>query len=59
MFGLAAHFLRLLLVLQVSDDNPGSNNSEIRNRLAGDNPDLSTDERSLIRQFLESFPDED
>lgn len=45
--------------VEVSDDNPGSNNSEIRNRLAGDNPDLSTDERSLITQFLESYPDED
>ncbi|KAI3458898.1 hypothetical protein Pfo_015561 [Paulownia fortunei] len=45
--------------LQVFDDNPSSISAAIRNRLTGDDPDLSTNERLIIRQFLETCPDED
>lgn len=41
-------------MLQVSGDN-----SAIRNRLTGDDPSLSSDERLKIRQFLETYTEED
>lgn len=45
-------------VMQVFDDTPDSNAHEIRSRLTSDEPDLSSEERAKIRQFLESFADE-
>ncbi|XP_051120227.1 phosphoglucan phosphatase DSP4, amyloplastic isoform X2 [Andrographis paniculata] len=45
--------------LKVFDDNPSSSSAEIRNRLTGDDPQLSNDERRKIRQFLESYPAKD
>ncbi|KAL3838245.1 hypothetical protein ACJIZ3_022836 [Penstemon smallii] len=45
--------------VKVLDDSPSSISSAIRNRLTSDDPDLSTDERLVIRQFLEACPDED
>ncbi|KAH6760435.1 dual specificity protein phosphatase family protein [Perilla frutescens var. hirtella] len=45
--------------VEVLGDNPSSVSSAIRNRLTGDDPDLSTNERTIIRQFLETYPDED
>ncbi|KAK4480395.1 hypothetical protein RD792_013467 [Penstemon davidsonii] len=45
--------------VKVLDDSPSSISSAIRNRLTSDDPDLSIDERLVIRQFLEACPDED
>ncbi|XP_057798845.1 phosphoglucan phosphatase DSP4, amyloplastic [Salvia miltiorrhiza] len=45
--------------VEVFDDNPGSNSHEIRSRLMSDDPNLSSVERAKIRQFLESFADEE
>ncbi|XP_047970259.1 phosphoglucan phosphatase DSP4, amyloplastic [Salvia hispanica] len=45
--------------IEVFDDTPDSNAHAIRSRLTSDEPDLSSDERAKIRQFLESFADED
>ncbi|KAI3470553.1 hypothetical protein Pfo_027216 [Paulownia fortunei] len=45
--------------VKVLDNNPSSDAAAIRNTLTGDNPDLSTDERLIIRQFLEAYPNED
>ncbi|KAG8380584.1 hypothetical protein BUALT_Bualt06G0030700 [Buddleja alternifolia] len=45
--------------VQVFDDNPSSISAAIRKRLTGDDPNLSTNERIIIRQFLEACPDED
>ncbi|GFP90981.1 phosphoglucan phosphatase dsp4 amyloplastic [Phtheirospermum japonicum] len=45
--------------LKVFDDSPNNISAAIRSRLTGDNPDLSTNERSIIRQFLETYPNED
>ncbi|KAG8390544.1 hypothetical protein BUALT_Bualt01G0094500 [Buddleja alternifolia] len=45
--------------IKVLDDNPSSTSAAIRNRLTSDDPDLSTNERLIIRQLLEAFPDED
>ncbi|KAL3649656.1 Phosphoglucan phosphatase DSP4, chloroplastic [Castilleja foliolosa] len=42
----------------VFDDNPNSISAAIRSRLTGDDPDLSTDERLTIRQFLETYQGE-
>ncbi|KAL8551679.1 hypothetical protein ACS0TY_000665 [Phlomoides rotata] len=39
--------------VEVSNDS-----SSIRNRLTGDDPHLSTEERLTIRQFLETYPEE-
>ncbi|KAG6389785.1 hypothetical protein SASPL_151259 [Salvia splendens] len=44
--------------IEVFDDTPDSNAHEIRSRLTSDEPDLSSEERAKIRQFLESFADE-
>ncbi|XP_022892567.1 phosphoglucan phosphatase DSP4, amyloplastic-like isoform X3 [Olea europaea var. sylvestris] len=44
--------------VKVFDDNPSSIDAAIRNRLTGDDPDLTTNERSMIRQFLEACPDD-
>lgn len=49
----------LLLFNQVLADNTDSISAEIRKRLTGDDPDLTADERLKIRQFLETFPDDD
>ncbi|PIN19353.1 hypothetical protein CDL12_07973 [Handroanthus impetiginosus] len=43
----------------VIDDNPDSISAAIRSRITGDDPDLSMNERLIIRQFLEAYPDED
>ncbi|EYU39691.1 hypothetical protein ABFS82_06G181500 [Erythranthe guttata] len=45
--------------VKVLDENPSSNNAAIRSRLSGDDPDLSADERIIIRQFLDTYQDED
>ncbi|KAG8651782.1 phosphoglucan phosphatase DSP4, amyloplastic isoform X2 [Manihot esculenta] len=45
--------------IQVLADNTDSINAEIRKRLTGDDPELTPDERLKIRQFLETFPDDD
>ncbi|KAL6586306.1 Phosphoglucan phosphatase DSP4, chloroplastic [Orobanche minor] len=47
--------------VKVFDDNPSSMSAGIRDRLTGDDPDLSTNERLLIRQFLGTYkyPGED
>ncbi|KAK6136145.1 hypothetical protein DH2020_030118 [Rehmannia glutinosa] len=45
--------------VKIFDDNPSSISAAIRSRLTGDDPDLSTNERLIIRQFLETCPDED
>ncbi|KAL2525920.1 Phosphoglucan phosphatase DSP4 [Abeliophyllum distichum] len=45
--------------IKVFDSNPSSIDAAIRNRLTGDHPDLTTNERSIIRQFLEACPDEE
>ncbi|KAL3630095.1 Phosphoglucan phosphatase DSP4, chloroplastic [Castilleja foliolosa] len=45
--------------VKVFDDNPNSISGAIRSRLTGNDPDLSTEERPIIRQFLETYSDED
>ncbi|KAK4431066.1 Phosphoglucan phosphatase DSP4, amyloplastic [Sesamum alatum] len=45
--------------VKVIDDDPSSISAAIRTRLTGDDPDLSTNERLIIKQFLEACPDED
>lgn len=45
--------------MQVSDDQRNSETAAIRARLINDESDLSPNERLIIRQFLEAFPDED
>ncbi|CAA2953560.1 phosphoglucan phosphatase DSP4, amyloplastic isoform X3 [Olea europaea subsp. europaea] len=42
----------------VFDGNPSSIDAAIQNRITGDDPDLTTNERSIIRQFLEACPDD-
>lgn len=39
----------------VSVDDPDSDSAQLRERLTGDDPDLTTDERAKILQFLEEF----
>ena len=41
--------------MQVSADDPDSDSAQLRERLTGDDPDLTTDERAKILQFLEEF----
>lgn len=43
--------------IQVADDDLSSDNATIRKRLTSDDPDLTTDERLKIRQFLEAYSD--
>ncbi|GER51237.1 dual specificity protein phosphatase (DsPTP1)family protein [Striga asiatica] len=45
--------------VEVFDKDPSSISAAIRSRLAGDDPQLSTNERLIIRQFIETYPDED
>lgn len=45
--------------VKVIDDDPSSISAAIWTRLIGDDPDLSTNERLIITQFLEACPDED
>ncbi|XP_048135099.1 phosphoglucan phosphatase DSP4, amyloplastic isoform X4 [Rhodamnia argentea] len=45
--------------IKVLGDDHGSDGAALRNRLTADNPDLTKDERMLIRQFLEACPDEE
>lgn len=51
--------LFLSVDVQVFDENPSSTNAAIRKRLTGEDPDLTDNERSIIRQFLETCEDED
>ncbi|KAJ7970522.1 Phosphoglucan phosphatase [Quillaja saponaria] len=44
--------------VQVLDDDTNIADASIRERLTGDDPDLTKDERMRIRQFLETYPDE-
>ncbi|RDX66325.1 SEC12-like protein 1 [Mucuna pruriens] len=44
--------------IQVLDDT-SSARASLRKRLTGDDPDLTTDERLRIKEFLEASPDED
>ncbi|XP_022139242.1 phosphoglucan phosphatase DSP4, amyloplastic [Momordica charantia] len=44
--------------IQVVDDDPSSERAILRGRLNGDEPELTAEERSKIRQFLEAYPDE-
>ncbi|CAI9302978.1 unnamed protein product [Lactuca saligna] len=44
--------------IQVSDNDPKSVSSELWGRLACDDFDLSTNEREIIRQFLDTCPDD-
>ncbi|KAL0401675.1 UNVERIFIED_CONTAM: Phosphoglucan phosphatase DSP4, amyloplastic [Sesamum latifolium] len=45
--------------VKVIDDDPSSISAAIWTRLTGDDPDLSTNERLIVTQFLEACPDED
>ncbi|CAA0814422.1 Phosphoglucan phosphatase DSP4- chloroplastic [Striga hermonthica] len=45
--------------VEVLDDDPSSISASIRSRLACDEPELSTSERLIIRQFIETYSDED
>ncbi|KAK9911552.1 hypothetical protein M0R45_035451 [Rubus argutus] len=45
--------------VQVVEDDPNSTNANIRKRLTGDDPDLTTHERLKIRQFLEAHPSDE
>ncbi|XP_050386619.1 phosphoglucan phosphatase DSP4, amyloplastic [Argentina anserina] len=47
-----------LQIVNVEDD-PNSANAIIRKRLTGDDPDLTTEERLKIRQFLEACPSDE
>ncbi|XP_022945467.1 phosphoglucan phosphatase DSP4, amyloplastic-like isoform X2 [Cucurbita moschata] len=40
------------------DDDPSSERAIVRGRLTGDDPELTNEERSKIKQFLEACPDE-
>lgn len=42
----------------VVDDDPSSDRAILRARLTGDDPELTVEEISKIRQFLETCPDE-
>ncbi|KAJ7974971.1 Phosphoglucan phosphatase [Quillaja saponaria] len=44
--------------VQVLDDDRNSADATLWNRLTGDDPDLTKDERLRIREFLETYPDE-
>lgn len=45
--------------VQVSDDNPESITAKLRERLMADEPDLTKNERLIIRQFLEACPEDE
>ncbi|XP_009796924.1 phosphoglucan phosphatase DSP4, amyloplastic isoform X1 [Nicotiana tabacum] len=45
--------------VKVLDDNPDSISAAVRNRITSDDPDLTSDERLIIREFLEAYPDEE
>lgn len=45
--------------MQVSDNNPESITAKLRERLMADEPDLTKNERLIIRQFLEACPDDE
>ncbi|CDO99830.1 unnamed protein product [Coffea canephora] len=45
--------------IRVADSNPNSISSRIRKRLSGEDPNLTKNERTIIRQFLEACPDEE
>ncbi|GFQ02752.1 phosphoglucan phosphatase dsp4 amyloplastic [Phtheirospermum japonicum] len=47
------------LGFRVFNDSPNNISAAIRSRLTGYNPNLSTNERSIIQQFLETYPNED
>lgn len=47
-----------ILSEQVLDDT-NRVRASLRERLTGDDPDLTTDERLRIKEFLEACPDED
>ncbi|GAA0165753.1 protein phosphatase [Lithospermum erythrorhizon] len=44
--------------IKVYDNKPNSINAAVRRRMAGDDPDLTKNERIIIRQFLDAFPEE-
>lgn len=45
--------------VQISDDNPDGFNAALRKRLTANDPDLTKNERLIIRQFLEACPDDE
>ena len=51
-------FTYCILHEQVLDD-PSSVRVSLRERLTGDDPDLTKDERLRIRVFLEAYPDDE
>ncbi|CAK9161149.1 unnamed protein product [Ilex paraguariensis] len=45
--------------VQIISDSPNTIEAGVRRRLTGDDPDLTKNDRLVIRQFLEAFPDEE
>lgn len=45
--------------IRVADSNPNSISSRMRKRLSGEDPYLTKNERTIIRQFLEACPGEE
>ncbi|XP_021890581.1 phosphoglucan phosphatase DSP4, amyloplastic isoform X1 [Carica papaya] len=45
--------------IQVVDDDPSNVAATLREQLTSEDPDLTTDERAKIRQFLETCPEDD
>ncbi|XP_043817081.1 phosphoglucan phosphatase DSP4, amyloplastic isoform X3 [Manihot esculenta] len=45
--------------IQVLNESTEGISAAVRERLTGDDPDLTTDERSKIREFLKTLPDDD
>ncbi|KAI5648520.1 hypothetical protein M9H77_34525 [Catharanthus roseus] len=45
--------------INVSDSSPNSINATVRKRMAGDDPELTKNERVIIREYLEGCPDEE
>ncbi|XVE99170.1 hypothetical protein REPUB_Repub03eG0174200 [Reevesia pubescens] len=45
--------------VDVVDNDPNNVNAAVRKRLTSEDPDLTKEERSKIRQFLEACPDEE
>lgn len=45
--------------IKVIDNMPNNLNAAVRRRMAGEDPDLTKNERLIITQFLDELPDED
>lgn len=51
--------LKNAFLLKVVDaEDPSSDRALLRGRVTGDDPELKTEERSKIREFLDACPDE-